>query len=47
MLYNGRHPDIKDGVGFQLGGKENTKTNAQGKKFLQFVKGKAPTVQDN
>jgi hypothetical protein len=28
MLYNGRHPVIKDGVGFQPEVKENTKINA-------------------
>jgi hypothetical protein len=47
ILYNGRHPGIKDGVGFQLGGKENTKINAQGKKFSQFVKDKASIVHDD
>jgi hypothetical protein len=47
MLYNGRHPSIKDGVGFETRGKENTKINVQGKKFLQFVKDKAPIVHDD
>jgi 3D (Asp-Asp-Asp) domain-containing protein len=44
MLYNGRHPGIKDGIGFQQG--SNVKLNAP-KKFSSFVKGKAPIVQDN
>jgi hypothetical protein len=47
MLYNGRHPSIKDGVGFETRGKGNTKINVQGKKFLQFVKDKAPIVHDD
>jgi hypothetical protein len=47
MLYNGRRPGIKDGVGFQPGGKDNTKINAQGKKVPQFVKGKAPIISDD
>jgi hypothetical protein len=44
MFYNGRHPDIKDGIGFQQGG--NVKLNAP-KKLSNFVKGKAPMAQDN
>jgi hypothetical protein len=44
MLYNGRHPDIKDGIGFQHG--SNVKLNAP-KILSNFVKGKAPMVQDN
>jgi hypothetical protein len=44
MLYSGRHPGIKDGIGFQQGG--NVKLNAP-KKLSNFVKGKAPMVQDN
>jgi hypothetical protein len=28
MLYNGRHPDIKDGIGFQQGSQSNVKINA-------------------
>jgi chromosome segregation ATPase len=39
MLYNGRHPGIKDGIGFQQG--DNVKLNAP-KKLSNFVKGKAP-----
>jgi hypothetical protein len=41
MLYNGRHPGIKDGIGFQQG--SNVKLNAP-KKLSNFVKGKAPMV---
>jgi hypothetical protein len=37
MLYNGRHPGIKDGI---------DKLNAP-KKLSNFVKGKAPMTQDN
>jgi hypothetical protein len=44
MLYNGRHPGIKDGIGFQQG--SNVKLNAP-KRLSNFVKGKAPMVQDN
>jgi hypothetical protein len=44
MLYSGRHPGIKDGIGFQQG--DNVKLNAL-KKLSNFVKGKAPMVQDN
>jgi hypothetical protein len=45
MLYNGRHPDIKDGIGFQKG--DNVKLNAPPKRLSNFVKGKAPMPQDN
>ncbi len=45
MLYNGRRPGIKDGIGFQQGG--NVKLNAPPKKLSNFVKGKAPMAQDN
>jgi hypothetical protein len=41
MLYNGRRPCIKDGIGFQQG--SNVKLNAP-KKLSNFVKGKAPMV---
>jgi hypothetical protein len=44
VLYSGRSPGIKDGIGFQKGG--NVKINAP-KKLPNFVKGKAPMVQDN
>jgi 3D (Asp-Asp-Asp) domain-containing protein len=44
MLYNGRRPDIKDGIGFQQG--DNVKLNAP-KRFSNFVKGKVPMAQDN
>jgi hypothetical protein len=44
MLYNGRHSGIKDGIGFQQG--SNIKLNAP-KRLSNFVKGKAPMVQDN
>jgi hypothetical protein len=44
MLYNGRHPGIKDGIGFQQ--RSNVKLNAP-KRLSNFVKGKAPMVQDN
>jgi hypothetical protein len=44
MLYNGRRPGIKDGIGYQHG--SNVKLNAP-KKLSNFVKGKAPMVQDN
>jgi hypothetical protein len=44
MLYNGRRPGIKDGIGFQQG--SNVKLNAP-KRLSNFVKGKAPMIQDN
>jgi hypothetical protein len=44
MLYSGRRPGIKDGIGFQQG--DNVKLNAP-KKSSNFVKGKAPMVQGN
>jgi 3D (Asp-Asp-Asp) domain-containing protein len=44
MLYNGRRPGIKDGIGFQQG--SNVKLNAP-KKLSNFVKVKAPMAQDN
>jgi hypothetical protein len=44
MLYNGRRPGIKDGIGFQQG--DNVKLNAP-KRLSNFVKGKAPMAQDN
>jgi hypothetical protein len=44
MLYNGRRPGIKDGIGFQQG--SNVKLNAP-KRLSNFVKGKAPMAQNN
>jgi hypothetical protein len=44
MLYNGRRLGIKDGIGFQQG--SNVKINAP-KRLSNFVKGKAPMVQDS
>jgi hypothetical protein len=44
MLYNGRRPGIKDGIGFQQG--SNVKLNAP-KRLSNFVKDKASMVQDN
>jgi hypothetical protein len=44
MLYNGRRPGIKDGIGFQQG--SNVKLNDP-KRLSNFVKGKAPMAQDN
>jgi hypothetical protein len=46
MLYNGRRPSIKDGISFQQGSSSNTKLNAPKNKLSNFVKGKAPMVQD-
>jgi hypothetical protein len=45
MLYSGRRPGIKDGIGFQQG--DSVKLNAPPKKLSNFVKGKAPMPQDN
>jgi hypothetical protein len=44
MLYNGRRPGIKDGIGFQQGSQNNIKLNAPKNKLSNFVKGKAPMV---
>jgi hypothetical protein len=46
MLYNGKRPDIKDGIGFQQGSQSNVKLNTP-KKLSNFVKGKVPMVQDS
>jgi hypothetical protein len=46
MLYNGRRPGIKNGIGFQHGNQSNVKLNAP-KKLSNFVKGNAPMVQDS
>jgi hypothetical protein len=46
MLYNVRRPGIKDGIGFQQGSQSNIKLNAPKNKLSNFVKGKAPMVQD-
>ena len=46
ILYNGRRPGIKDGVGFQPWSQSNIKLNAHRNKISNFVKGKAPMVQD-
>jgi hypothetical protein len=45
MLYSGRRLGIKDDIGFQQG--DNVKLNAPPKRLSNFVKGKAPMVQDN
>jgi hypothetical protein len=45
MLYNGRRSGIKDGIGFQQGSQSNVKLTSP-KKLSNFVKGKAPMVQD-
>jgi hypothetical protein len=45
MLYSGRRPGIKDGIGFQQGG--NVKLNVPPKRLSNFVKGKTPIPQDN
>jgi hypothetical protein len=45
MLYSGRRPGIKDGIGFQKG--DNVKLNAPPKRLSNFVKGKALMPQDN
>jgi hypothetical protein len=44
MLYNGRHPGIKDGICFQQGSQSNIKLNALKNKLSNFVKGKARMV---
>jgi hypothetical protein len=46
MLYNGRRPDIKDEVSFQPRSQNNIKFNIHRNKISNFVRGKAPMVQD-
>jgi hypothetical protein len=46
MLYNGRRPGIKDGIGFQQGNQSNVKLNAS-KRLSNFVTGEAPMVQNS
>jgi hypothetical protein len=46
ILYNGRLPSIKDGIGFQQGSQSNIKLNAPKSRLSNFVKGQAPMVQD-
>jgi hypothetical protein len=46
MLYNGRCPGIKDDIGFQQGNQSNIKLTAPKNRLSNFVKGKAPMVQD-
>jgi hypothetical protein len=46
MLYNRRRLDIKDGIGFQQGSQSNIKLNAPKIRLSNFIKGKAPMVQD-
>jgi hypothetical protein len=46
MLYNGRHPGIKDGIGFQQESQSNIKLNAPNNRLSNFVKDKAPMVQN-
>jgi hypothetical protein len=46
MLYNGRRPGIKDGIDFQQGSRSNIKLNAPKNQLSNFVKVKAPMVQD-
>jgi hypothetical protein len=46
MLYSGRCPGVKDDIGFQQGSQSNIKLNAPKNRLSNFVKGKAPMVQD-
>jgi hypothetical protein len=46
MLYNGIHPGIEDGVGFQPGSQNNIKLNTHRNKISNFVKGMPPMAQD-
>jgi hypothetical protein len=46
MCYNRRRPGIKNGIGFQSESQSNIKLNAPRTKLSNFVKGKAPMVQD-
>jgi hypothetical protein len=46
MLYNRKHPGIKDDIGFQQESQSNIKLNAPKNILSNFVKGKAPMVQN-
>jgi hypothetical protein len=46
MLYIEIHPGIKDGIDFQPRSQNNIKLNGHGNKISNFVKSKAPMVQD-
>jgi hypothetical protein len=46
MLYNGRRHVIKDDIDFQPVSQNNIKLNALGNKTFNFVKGKAPMLQN-
>jgi hypothetical protein len=46
MPYNGRRPGIKDSISFQQGSQSNIKLNTPKNRLSNFVKGKAPMVQD-
>jgi hypothetical protein len=46
MLYNRRRSGIKDDIGFQQGSQSNIKLNVPKNRLSNFVKGKAPMVQD-
>src|SRR5688572_2021224 len=43
MLYSGRRPGIKDGIGFRKG--DNVKLSAPPKRLSNFIKGKAPWLR--
>jgi hypothetical protein len=43
MLYSGRRPDIKDGIGFQKG--DNVKLNTPPKRLSNFVKARLPCLR--
>jgi hypothetical protein len=42
MLYNGRNPGIKDGIGFQQGSQSNIKLNAPKNKLSNFLRARLP-----
>jgi hypothetical protein len=46
MLYNGRRPGIKDGIGYQQESQSNTNLNAPKNRLSNFVKRKASMVHD-
>jgi hypothetical protein len=46
ILYNGRHPDIKNGIDFQQGRQSNIKLNTPKNRLSNFVKSKASIVQN-
>jgi hypothetical protein len=42
---NARRPQIKNGIGYKVGDKHNSRVNNNGKKFIKFTKGNSHQVK--